>query len=467
MFRQVVIGLTVIPTLAMTAATVCAQRRTTTLSELLPQLHGQVIAAEDMALGPWSYNQEQETRKARLDTVLHINTLLADQLSSFPLGSSAGGFTWTFEPKSATLSRASDSFGPIFSERALTIGRNRVNVGVNYQRVTFDHLEGKRLRGGEIVGYTGLPDDGAATGGVFFAEALDLQLTTDTISVFATYGVTDRLDVGVTVPVNRVDMKATLVSQFGDTVTGTSSLSRPEATAQCIDYWVPWLQRVEVLSQPSPVIAQGCGLRAEAAGSATGIGDVVVRAKYRFLTTHGGGVAAGVDVRLPTADERNLLGIGGAQAKGYLALSSGLGRLSPHVNIGYTVSGESDAVRAPGAVLMAPPDEVNYAGGAEVVLSLRATVALDVVGRTLRKAGTLNDVPSLFGSRNGDRSAASRLFNEFRVSPEADLNLLLGSAGIKVNATANLLTSVNVLFPLSSRGLTDKFAWLLGFDYSF
>src|SRR5262245_52140844 len=191
MFRSAVIGLAIVAILAMTAATVCAQSGTSTLSELLPRLHAQVIAAEDRALAPWSYNQEQETRKARLDTVLHINNLLADQLSSFPLGSSAGGFTWTFEPKSGSFSRASDSFGPIFAERALTIGRNKLNIGVNYQRVTFDHLDGKQLRGGDIVGYTGLPDQGGSIGGVFFAEALDLQLTTDTISVFGTYGVTD------------------------------------------------------------------------------------------------------------------------------------------------------------------------------------------------------------------------------------------------------------------------------------
>jgi hypothetical protein len=466
MFRQAVIGLTIVPTLAMTAVTVCAQSATPTLSELLPRLHAQLIAAEDMALGPYSYNQEQETRKARLDTVLHINNLLAAQLSSFPLGSSAGGFTWTFEPVAASFGRASDSFGPIFTERALTIGRHKLNIGVNYQRVTFDHLDGKKLAGGDIVGYTGLPDQGGANG-VFFAEALDLQLTTDTISVFGTYGVTDQLDVSVAVPTNRVQVKATLVSQYGDTIVGTSNPSHLEATPLCAEYWIPWLERVQILSQPSAVTAQGCGLRAEAAGSATGIGDVVVRAKYRFLRSHGGGLAGGIDVRLPTANERNLLGIAGAQAKVYLAASSGVGRFSPHVNVGYTVSGESEAARAPDAVLIAPPDEVNYAGGADIVLSFRTTLALDIVGRTLRGIGTLDDVSSLFGSRNGDHAATSRPFQEFRLSSGADLNLLLGSAGVKFNPAANLLLSVNGLFPLSSRGLTDRFAWLIGFDYSF
>ena len=110
--------------------------------------------------------------------MLHINNLFAAQLSSFPLGSSAGGFTWTFQPVTGTFTRASDSFGPIFTERALTIGRNRLNVGVNYQRATFDHLDGKKLTGGEIVGYTGLPYYGTRPPDGVFKEALDLELTT-------------------------------------------------------------------------------------------------------------------------------------------------------------------------------------------------------------------------------------------------------------------------------------------------
>src|SRR5690348_13255361 len=124
MLRMFMIAIAVVSTLA--AETVLAQSVAPPLSELLPQLHRQVIAAEDRALFSYSYNSREPTRKARLDTVLHINNLLGDQLSSFPLGSSAGGFTWTFEPKSSTFSRSSDSFGPIFSERAITIGRHRL-----------------------------------------------------------------------------------------------------------------------------------------------------------------------------------------------------------------------------------------------------------------------------------------------------------------------------------------------------
>ena len=433
MVRHAVTWLLAVLALLATPSTAFAQSGTTTpLSELLPQLYQRVIDAGYQTFAGFTSAVDEDIRFARLDTAFHVNNLLADQLSSFPLGSSAGGFTWTFEPVSGTFNRASDSFGPIFAERALTIGRNKLNFGVNYQRVTFDHLDGKKLRGGEIVGYTGLATYLGPTTGIFFADALDLIATTDTVSVFSTYGISDRLDVGVAVPINRVSVKASLTSR-----TGTSL--PPDST-----YVVPDLNAIP------PAVE-------ERSGTASGIGDLVVRAKYTFVRRGGGGLAGAADVRLPTGDERNLLGIAGAQTKVYLVASTAVSKLSPHVNIGYTVSGESGAARDPKSNLIAPPDEVNYAGGADVALSLRTTVAVDVVGRTLRKVGTLEEAATVFGSR----------FQEFRLRSGADLHLLLGSTGIKLNPVANLLVSANVLFPLSSRGLTDNLTWLLGFDYSF
>lgn len=206
------------------------------------------------------------------------------------------------------------------------------------------------------------------------------------------------------------------------------------------------------------MVSKNLNLQPEAdSGTASGIGDMVVRGKYTFLTRAGGGLAGAVDARLPTGDERSLLGVAGGQMKMYLVGSTALGHVSPHFNVGYTVSGESGAARDPKSSLIAPPDEVNYAGGADVTLSLRTTVAVDIVGRTLRKIGALEQVATVFGSQ----------YQEFRLRQGADLNLLLGSTGIKFNPGANLLMSANVLFPLTDRGLTDSLTWLLGFDYSF
>src|SRR5688500_3688024 len=85
-----------------------------------------------------------------LADALLIAQALSTQLSTFPLGSSAGGFAWTFDPGAGAFTRSSASFGPTFAERALTVGRGKLNFGVNYQRTTYDDFEGLSLRDREI-----------------------------------------------------------------------------------------------------------------------------------------------------------------------------------------------------------------------------------------------------------------------------------------------------------------------------
>lgn len=420
MLRLSVIFVLAVSAFVMAPATSSAQNQPVRLSELLPELYFDVIFPQYVAFIDVT-NVEPQVKG--LVTASHLTELLSDQLSSFPLVSASGGFTWSVDTASGAFTRASDSFGPVFAERALTIGRRRLNVGTNYQHVTFDHLDGRRLAGGDIVSYTGAPNL-VGTIGIFFADALDLKVTTDTVSGFATYGVTDRFDIGVAVPINRVAMKASLTSRIGNTRDGVAG-SPPTVTSR--------------------------------SGAASGIGDVVVRTKFNILKSNGGGVAEAVDVRLPTGDERNLLGVAGAQVKLALIASSMVGRLSPHLNLGYTISGTSSSVDDPDSTVIAPPEEINYAGGADVALSLRTTVAVDVVGRTLRRVGTLTHGPTVFGPD----------FPEFQFNSGTNQNLLVGSVGLKVNPFANMLVTANVLFPLSKRGLTDNLTWMAGIDYSF
>ncbi len=54
------------------------------------------------------------------------------------------GFAYAFDPALGTFTRQAGTFGSLFGERALTIGRGRWNVGFNFQRATYDTLEGKR-----------------------------------------------------------------------------------------------------------------------------------------------------------------------------------------------------------------------------------------------------------------------------------------------------------------------------------
>ena len=327
-----------------------------------------------------------------------FNELMMMQLSTFPVGLSAGGFTYSFDESLGTLVRASQSFGPAFAERALTGGRGRFNSGVTYQHTRYSRFEGEQLDNGSIKFYlrheecctqgTGGGGGGGGSGsgggpiatpngtrlnppfeGDLIEAALSLEARTDTVAFFANYGVTNRWDVGFVVPLVHTELDATV----------NATILRLATAAN------PALHTFETGNSGA---TQEVFQRS---GSASGLGDVILRTKYRFMNLAGGGLAAAADVRLPSGSEEDLLGAGG-QAKILLVASGGTDRVVGHTNVGYTlVHGD-----APGLGLLSAlsgpeplPDEMNYAAGLEVVAHPRLTIIGDLVGRSLRDAGRL------------------------------------------------------------------------------
>src|SRR5262245_27215717 len=76
--------------------------------------------------------------------VRRLNVALASQLASFPLASSSGGFTFTTNPRGEVVSTSS-TFGPLFAERAVTIGRQQLNFGFTVQGTSYDGFDGQSL----------------------------------------------------------------------------------------------------------------------------------------------------------------------------------------------------------------------------------------------------------------------------------------------------------------------------------
>jgi hypothetical protein len=418
--------------------------------------------------------EANEPDNPAVSIVQGFNSQVATQFSTFPLGSSTGGLTYVFDESIGTFRRGSGSFGPLFAERALTIGRRRLSAGFNYQRSSYDTFEGQHLDDGSIKFYLrhedcctfNLPSEffvrpnGTRLNPPFEGDlievALSLKATTHTTAVFANYGVTDRWDVGLAVPFVKVNLDARVEARIIRLVTRTSTnvhtfeIGNPNATRTV-----------------------------QHSGAASGLGDIVLRSKYRLLRVAGGGLAAAIDVRLPTGDENELLGAGGAQAKLLLVASNERGRFGQHVNIGYTAGSGNVAGALPGLTSAPLPDEINYSGGVEFVASPRITVMGDVVGRILRGAGRLELVSKSF-EYNAVRSlgpgpgcgglagftCASISLEEFAPRP-GHLTLLLGTAGVKFNPIGNLLISGSVLFPLTNAGLRSRVTTVIGVDYAF
>ena len=376
-----------------------------------------------------------------------FNSLIANQLSSFPLASSAGGFTYTFDPSLGVFTRTSDSFGPVYAERADTLGKGRFNLGLNYSHYTFDGVNDLSLRDGDlrlVFTHQDINHDHSSEQPFFEGDVIQAQLsmkvTTDISAFVLSYGVTDRLDIGTAIPIVSVSIDAQTNAEIDRLATGTVA---------------PGIHRFQNGGDTETF---------RQSGSASGVGDVVLRAKYRLTSGSRMGAALGTDVRLPTGEQRDLLGTGATQLKIYGIASAHFGGLSPHLNAGYTWSVHPQD----GKHL---PDEISYTGGFDWAMNPRLTFIADVIGRTFRNTQIVSVVDTTFtANTNTDPTAPPTLVSAVLprlVVEQGNLNTLLGSVGFKVNPVGNLLLTVNGLFSINKRGLHDAFTPLVGLDYSF
>ena len=406
--------------------------------------------------------------EASIRAVAEFSERFRAQFAAFPLGSSTGGFTFSFDERAGIYTRNTDSFGPAFGERAMTIGRRKLSVGFNYQHTGFDTFAGENLRDGSIKFY--LPHTDCCSGAVpppsenipgmegdILQADLLVDASIDTIAFFGNYGLTDRIDVGLAIPISRVDVEAELHAHI--VRLSTADNSRVHTFVQGEDV------SERIFSQ---------------SGSATGLGDILVRTKYNFLRSGDIGVSAAMDLRLPTGDENDLLGTGTTQAKLFAILSSTRGRLSTHANVGFTISGHGSPEELYGVEPLGVSDEFNYYGAVEFTPHARLTLLGEILGRTMLDAGQIELATRTFTYRVGSTAPGSapevtssinplteEPYRQLALQPGNNLSILLGSTGFKFNASANLLVATHVLFPINNAGLRDRLTFAIGIDYAF
>jgi hypothetical protein len=477
--------------LGLTSGAVPAHAQNAPLSNLLPEMILREIVLESPPitapglpdgfthLAHFSPFHAQELDNPAVRIVQAFNTQMATQFATFPLGSSTGGLTYVFDQALGTFRRGSTSFGPLFGERALTIGGRKLSMGFNYQHTSYDTFEGRKLGDGSIRFY--LPHQDCCTlaltpavapgfdltlvpngtrlnppfEGDVIEAALSFEASADTTALFANYGVTTRWDIGVAVPFVAVNLEATVRATVVRLVTAVA----------------PRTHAFDPANPDAPRIVHR-------KGRASGLGDIVVRTKYQFGRAAGVALAAAVDVRLPTGDEKDLLGTGGVQAKFLLVESSERGRFGQHVSLGYTAAEGRSAGSFSGLTSTRIPDEVNFSGGVEFVTTPRLTLIADIIGRSLLRAGRLdlaarsfeyNAVAGAPGTGCGGiptGACTTVSFEEFNPR-SGNLNLALGTVGFKFNPRGNWLVSGSVLFPVTRAGLRSRLTTIFGVDYAF
>jgi len=350
--------------------------------------------------------------------VSNVGELIADlvglEVSTAPIGSSAGGFTFTFDPATRSFTRAAPSFGPMFGERAITAGEGRASFGINFIHTTYDTLDGVDIGDGSLQ--TVVLRSGTAP---LFSGTAQLNITTDTFVVFTNIALNSWFDVALAVPF--VDLRIDGTHQIADQL-------------------------------------------AEGNASAAGLGDIALRGKIRLYPRDQGGVALGIDLRIPTGDQEAMLGAGVSRTLVSGIWSTTVGSLAPHASFGFEYWSDPFQVYDPlqQAAVDAGRHGVAYEAGVEWAGTDRLTVNGEIMGRTIRNGGRLEyrDLP-LRGNAFGLTTASVA-----SVDPRGLHRTSVGG-GIKWNFAGTALLTANVLLPLNDAGLRDRLTPIVGLDWGF
>jgi hypothetical protein len=347
------------------------------------------------------FARDEAAAAATRDT---ISTFLRSELTTLPVTSSASGFTYRVDPDLGGVPvRSTTTFGSFLTERSLTIGRRQLSLSATYQGMRFGEIDGRNLRDGTLRATASrLTSDQVP----FDVETVAMRIHTDTFTVAANYGVTERLEVGAALPLERLSLTGERV----DTYRGT-----------------PLLQ-------------------AAVAANASGPGDVVVRGKLNLQQRGALGMAVGAEGRLPTGNSANLLGAGEATVKPRFILSMETSHVAVDSNVGYMFGGVANELDYSAAVTNAGPHKLTIVG--------------EVAGRHLNSAGHLIEVisrhPVLAGVETVRLSAV-----------EQATERVVAIAGVKWNARATWLVTANIARSLTSSGLTARWMSTIGAEYAF
>jgi Putative MetA-pathway of phenol degradation len=369
-----------------------------------------------------------------------IGDALGASIGSIPIGSTSGSESFRFV--GGVPVRTSTSAGPIFAERAQTLGKGRALVGISRTAFRFATLRGVNLHDIQLT-FThqnvDFPGCDAAFAGdctkygvpAFENDAMDFRLSMDldvrVTSTYVTYGVNDHLDIGFVLPIVQADFRGESFAQlnpFGGTTSAHYFSGSPS----------------------NPVLSAS----RQSLGSSAGLGDVAIRAKLNLRQTSQVSAALLVDTRLPTGSEDDLLGSGEFAGRALAIIDTRMGNFSPHANVGYLLhSGnrQNDAVLA--------------TVGFDHLIRENVTLAADLVS-----ALQVGDSKLILPATLNYESPFRRSLNPTNIPTIRD-DVIDGSFGVKIAPARSTIIVLNALFPLNRGGLRPNLVYTAGIEYTF
>lgn len=358
---------------------------------------------------------------------------IGTSIANIPLNAASGGAIWGRGPDGLPV-RTETSAGPIFTERGQTLGRGRMLFSASFTRLDYRSIRGVPLDGLVFTfPHVDVNDDGLQTPS-FESDVLEVKtsvgIAVNAITPIISYGLTDRIDLSVAVPLIHAS------------INGTSE-------AQVIPFSNPTPHRFGDSQNP---LLRDTGATE---GSATGIGDIAVRVKAALYAGEQGAFALLGDVRLATGDQDNFLGAGGTSFSVIGVGSLRRGAFSPHINAGFVKRGgefQSDGIIA------------NV--GFDHLMGRRATLAIDLITEWQVGESKLDFPEPVTVSALVGTASAVRVIRPVNVPDRRD-DRALASIGAKLGIGTGVNFITNALIPLRQTGLQTNFAWTTGIEYSF
>jgi hypothetical protein len=372
--------------------------------------------------------------------ITFVTGAIGANIGNIPIGSTSGAETFRFE--GGVPVRTSESAGPIFAERAQTLGRGRLLAGLSRSTFSFATLRGVDISDIQL-NFTHENVDFPACDSLFAGDCsrmgvpafendvmefnLSLDIDVAVTAFYLTYGLTDNLDIGAVLPIVSASMSG-------------------QSSAQLVPFGPNNVAHFFDGTAADPHLAAS----RSTSGSSTGLGDVALRLKASFAERRNTALALLADARFPTGSEEDLLGSGEFTARGMAVFTSRIGTFSPHANLGYLYRGGDNRT-----------DAVLATVGFDQLLGRRVTLAADLINEL-----QVGDPKLRLPTPVEYEAPFARTVRPTSIPDRRD-DYISGSFGFKITPTDGISALVNALFPLNRGGLRPDVIYTAGIEYSF
>jgi hypothetical protein len=347
-----------------------------------------------------------------------------------PVPSGSTGFAYEYKPNLDLIEKRPIGLGPIFNDRVDTIGKGIWAFGVAYLRQDFDEFNGRDLSSLRIS--RGLFSQSPPLG--FLVESgevdalLDLDITTNTTALWATYGAAEWFDLSFLLPITVLDIHAR--SKVSGALKEDLDVLLPDPRCGDLDRFNRGLCRIADFT----ALSKGSSLTINGAPSLTnvvdetkaGVGDLLFRSKARLRDGAWGAIGALTEFTFPTGNEDNFLGDGAFKARFLLLYSHILlrNRLYVHLNGGGRVTTQTSR-----------KNTIEYGAAADFSLTQQLSLVAELIG-------------------------------SWRVDAEGlPEHFLDGAFGFKANLFGGLILTASFRLPATDDGLRSKLTYLAALEY--